>query len=329
MIFNRRNFLRKAGLFAATPLLINELASCTPASKSEEKKSDSTATAKLASEPSLKEFGIQLWTVKEDMAKDAKGVLKALADYGYNFIESFSHEGPKIFWDMKPKDFKAYIDSIGLNMYSAHCDPAYTFDAKKADEFKRLADDAASIGMKYLINPYMGNKAKTLDDFKKATEGLNRCGEIANKVGLKYGYHNHHYSFQKIGGEFPQDVMMQGTDANLVDFELDLYWVKAAGQDPIEWIKKYPNRFKLCHVKDIYSEEKIKDIQSKEKVNPDFPVNASCDVGTGAMEFSKILKVAADNGMQHYIVEQERFDNSTQMKSAQADAAYMKKLIFA
>lgn len=329
MYFNRRNFLRKAGLFTAAPLLINELASCTPSSKSEEKKSDSTATAKLASEPSLKEFGIQLWTVKEDMAKDAKGTLKALADYGYKFVESFSHSGPKIFWDMSPKDFKAYLDSIGLTIYSAHCDPAYTFDVKKTDEFKRLADDAASIGMKYLINPYMGAIAKTIDDFKKATEGLNRCGEICSKVGLKYGYHNHHYSFIKIGEEFPQDVMMQGTDANLVDFELDIYWVKAAGQDPIEWLKKYPNRFKLCHVKDIYSEEKIKEIQSKEKVNPDFPYNASCDVGTGVLEFPKILKVAADNGMQHYIVEQERFDNSTQMKSAEADANYMKKLIFA
>ncbi len=329
MNFNRRNFLRKAGLMATAPLLLNELASCTPSSKSEEKKSDSTATARLASEPSLKEFGIQLWTVKEDMAKDAKGTLKALADYGYNHIEAFGFDGIKKMWGMTPKELKTYLDTIGLKIHSAHCNPAFTLDAKTTDEFKRLVDESAAIGMKYLINPYMEDKVKTLDDFKKSVEGMNRCGEIAKKAGMKYGYHNHHVTFTKQSEEFPQDILMQGTSADLVDFEIDLYWAKAAGQDPIEWIKKYPNRFKLCHVKDIYSDEKIKDIQSKEKVNPDFPVNASCDLGTGVLEFSKILKAAADNGMEHFIVEQERFDNTTQMKSAQADAAYMKKLIFA
>ena len=329
MTINRRNFLRQASLLAATPLIINELASCSPAARTEEKKTDSTATMKIADKPSLKEFGIQLWSVRDDLAKDPKGVLKKLADDGYKFVESFQHDKLGIFWGMSPKHFKSYLDSINLTIHSCHCDPTFALDKKKADKLKKLADDAAGIGMKYLINPYMGNVLKKLDDFKKAAEGFNRCGEICQKAGLQYGYHNHHYAFQKVEGQFPEDIFLAGTDADKVAFEMDLYWVTMAGQDPIAWLKKYPNRFRLVHVKDSYSAEKIAEINKKEKVNPDFPFNSSCDLGTGVIDFPKILNVAKENGTQYFIVEQERWDNSTPIKSAEVDANYMKKLVFA
>ena len=329
MKVNRREFLRNTSLAVATPLLINKLAACTSSSTSDENKADSTVTASTTSSPSISEYGIQLWTVKEDIAKDTKGTLKTLADYGYKFIESFSHKGPEFFCGMKPKELKTYLDSVGLTMYSSHCDPIYTFDLKREDEFKKLADDAASISMTHLFNPYMGDKIKALDDAKKATEGLNRCGEICRKAGLKYGYHNHHYAFEKIDGQYPEDIFLTESNPDLVDFEMDIYWLVATGQDPIAWLKKYPNRFRYCHVKDIYPEAKVKEIMTTEKIDPQFPYNASCNLGTGRIDFATILKVAAENGTQHFVVEQERFDAGTKLQAAKADADYMNKLVLA
>src|SRR5262249_34488877 len=159
----------------------------------------------------------------QDMAKDPKVVLRQLAGDGYKQIESFS-SGPErdIFWGMTAHDFKNYCDSIGLSIVSAHCESDYTLNPELTDEFRQLVDDVAGIGMKYLLNPYM-IQLKTVDEFKRAAEGFNKQGEICKQAGLKFGYHNHNYSFRKIGDVFPQDIMMQSTDPSLVDFEMDIY----------------------------------------------------------------------------------------------------------
>ncbi len=329
MKVNRRNFLRQTGLIAATPLIASELWSCTPSSKTEEKSSDSTATSSIISEPSVKEFGLQLWTVKEDLAKDTKGVLKSLASYGYKQIESF--QGDKgVFWGMTAKDFKSYMDELGMTIVSTHCNPDYTMKKETEKEFGKLIDDAASIGMKYLINPFLGS-LKTADEWKKAAEGLNRQGEMAAKAGLKVGYHNHHFEFKKFAdGTCPEQILLEGTDPKLVNFELDLYWVVKAGEDPEAWFSKYKERFRLCHIKDLYKEDKMKELEAKEKPTDDFwPIGGSTIVGTGRIDFPKILSSAKANGMQYYIVEQERFDGTTPLKAVETDAEYMKKLVFA
>jgi sugar phosphate isomerase/epimerase len=329
MQINRRNFLRQTGLIAATPLIASELWSCTPSSKTEEKKADSTATSSIIAEPSVKDFGIQLWTVKEDMAKDPKGVLKSLASYGYKQIESFQGE-KGVFWGISAKDFKTLMDELGMNIVSTHCNPDFTMKKETEKEFKKLADDAASIGMKYLINPFLGT-LKTADEWKKAAEGLNRQGEICSKLGLKAGYHNHHFEFKKFAdGTSPEQILLDNTDPKLVDFELDLHWIVRSGENPDEWLKKYKNRFRLCHVKDFYKADKMKEIEAKEKqTDPFWPIGGSCDLGTGRIDFSKLLSTAKTNGVEYFIVEQERFDNTTPLKAAEADAAYMKKLVFA
>jgi sugar phosphate isomerase/epimerase len=108
---------------------------------------------------------------------------------------------------------------------------------------------------------------------------------------------------------------MTNSDPSLVDFEMDIYWVVTAGGDPEAWFKKYPNRFSLCHVKD-----RTKGADPKDE-------DASCDLGNGSIDFSKVLNIAAANGMKHYIMEQEKYTNSTPLKSAEAGAAYLKKLL--
>jgi sugar phosphate isomerase/epimerase len=105
---------------------------------------------------------------------------------------------------------------------------------------------------------------------------------------------------------------MENTDPSLVDFEMDIYWVVTAKNDPIEWLKKYSHRFRLCHIKD----------RTKGATERD----ASCDLGEGSIDYSKILKVAKDNGIEYYIVEQERYDNTTPLKAMAVDATYLKNL---
>jgi sugar phosphate isomerase/epimerase len=266
--------------------------------------SKSGLTSLTSEEKKLKDFGIQLWSVRDDLAKDPKGVLSQLASYGYKQIESF--EGSKgMFWGMTNKEFKAHMDAIGSKIISSHCDITKDFEKKAAE--------ASEIGMKYLICPWKGPQ-KDIDAFKKFADEFNQKGEICKKNGIRFAYHNHDYSFVNMNGEMGQDVMMKNTNPNLVDFELDMYWVVAGGQDIEAWLNKYPKRFRLCHVKD-----RKKGATATEK-------DASVVVGTGSIDYPKILKTAKKQGMEYYIVEQEKWEGTTPMQAAQADAAYMKNL---
>lgn len=245
-------------------------------------------------------FGLQLYTLRDVLPADPKGVLKQVASFGYKQIESF--EGAKgIFWGMSNVEFKKYMDDLGMKIVSSHT------DINK--DFERKAAEAAAIGMNYLICPYLGPQ-KSLDDFKKAADTFNQKGEICKKNGLRFAYHNHDYGFVPLEGQFPQDVLMQNTDKNLVDFEMDIYWVVTAGQDPIAWFNKYPGRFTLSHIKDREKNATQKD--------------ASVILGQGSIDFHKILKAGQEKGLAYFIVEQERYVGTTPLDAAKADAAYLK-----
>ena len=250
----------------------------------------------------LKAFGLQLWTLRDDLPKDPKGVLKQVASFGYKQIESF--EGPKgMFWGMTHKEFKSYMDELGMKMIASHC----AIDK----DFEKKAAEAAEIGMKYLICPWKGPQ-KDIDAFKKFADEFNQKGGVCKKNGIRFAYHNHDYSFAVLDGQMGQDVMMKNTDPSLVDFEMDMYWVATAGQDIEAWLKKYPNRFRLCHVKDRTKNTNEKD--------------ASCVLGQGSINYPKILKTARKSGVEYFIVEQEKYEGITPLKAVEADAYYMKGL---
>lgn len=253
----------------------------------------------FAASKKLNAFGLQLWTVKEDMARDAKDTLKKVASYGYKQIESFEGKSG-MFWGMSNKDFSKYLDGLGTRIISSHCNISTDFEKKAAE--------AAEIGMKYLICPYKGPQ-KSIDQFKKFADEFNKAGEICKKNGIRFAYHNHDYSFKPVDGQLPQEVMMNNTDKDLVDFEMDIYWVVAAGESPEAWFKKHPNRFRLCHVKDY-----AKTANGHESVQ----------LGKGTIDFHSILKAGTANGLRNYIVEQEAFTGSNPLDSAAADAKYMK-----
>jgi sugar phosphate isomerase/epimerase len=290
MTNNRRDFLKKGSNMAiaialaplAGKLMMNEI-------DVEERKK-------------LKTFGLQLYSLRDILPKDPKGVLKQVASFGYKQIEGY--EGPKgMFWGMSNTDFKKYMDDLGMNFISSHCETAKDFEKKAAD--------AGAIGMKYLMFPWEGPN-KTIDDYKKYAEDFNKKGEICKKNGLRFAFHNHDFSFKAINGVFPQDILMQNTDPSLVDFEMDMYWVVTPGQDPVAWLKKYPNRFPLVHVKD--------------RTKGATATADSCTLGEGSINYPSILKETRKQGVQYYIVEQEKYENTTPIDSAKADAEYMRKI---
>jgi len=297
---NRRSFLQVAGTFTAGSILFPQLACNSNTSTAKDVVSAVVKTPKAG----IDKFGIQLWSLKDDMYKDPKGVLKQVADLGYQQIESFDGE-QGMFWDMGHLGFKKYMDELGLNVVASHCDINTDFETKAAQ--------AAEIGMEYLVCPWIGPQT-SMENWKKVTDQFNACGAICKKNGIKFAYHNHAYSFRAFSGMIPHDFIMDHTDPELVEHEMDIYWVVTGGADPIEFLQKYPNRFRLCHIKD-----RMKDAGDEEQ--------ASCSLGKGSINFSKILKVAKENGMKYFFVEQERYDGTTPLKSLADNAAYMKGLV--
>ncbi len=288
---NRRDFVRQGGMMLTGLALGSSL--------------KSVAGSLASTKKPLAKFGLQLYTLRDDLPGDPKGILKQVAAMGYKQVESFEGKDG-MFWGMGNKGFKKYLDQLGLTIVSSHCDVNPASLDKKAAE-------AAEIGMKYLISPWIGPQ-KTIDDYKIRADEFNKAGEICRKHGIRFAYHNHGYTFVKQDGQYPIDVLLAASDPKLVDFEMDIYWVATAGADPEVWLKKYPNRFRLCHVKD-----RMKGADPKDE-------DASVDVGKGSLDWSKILGTASAQGMQYYIVEQEKYEGSSPIKSATVDAQYLKKL---
>ena len=247
------------------------------------------------------QLGIQLWTVKEALYKDTIGVLTHLSKCGYQQVEGF--EGAKgIFWGMKNTEFKKVMDDLGMNFVATHCE--------NTKDFERKAAAAAEIGMKYLICPHKGAQ-KSIDNFKRFSDEFNACGEITKKNGLRFAYHNHDYSFKAMNGILPQDLMMDATNPDTVDFEMDIYWTVAAGADPIAYMKKFPNRFKLVHVKDL----------AKTATGIE-----SCIIGKGAIDYKSLLPQVTAQGIEYFIAEQEAYTGTNELDCAKDDAAYLKTL---
>ena len=257
----------------------------------------------MAMAANSKPFGIQLWTVKQALYKDTMGVFKQLAAAGYKKVEGF--EGDMgLFWGMKHTEFKKVMDDLGMNFVSSHCENTM--------DFERKAAQAGEIGMKYLICPHKGAQP-SIDNYKKFADEFNNCGEIAKKNGLRFAYHNHDYSFIPMNGVVPQDVMMKNTDPKIVDFEMDLYWTRVAGIDPLAYMDKNPNRFKLVHVKDLVKTNTPKG-------------HESCVIGKGTIDYKTLLPQVAKRGVQHMILEQEDYTGTNEVDAAKVDAAYVKTL---
>jgi sugar phosphate isomerase/epimerase len=287
---NRRKFLKAASCIAGATLL----------------GSNTSWAAFLTEEPTAKKFGIQLYTLRDVINGREKETITALAKMGYTQIESY--EGPHgMFWNMKPLEFKQFTADLGIELISSHCEIFNDFDQK--------VEQAAAVNMKYLICPWVGPQ-KSIDDYKRIAALFNEKAKQCAAQGIKFAYHNHDYSFKKINGVFPQDILMQETDPKLVCFEMDMYWVVAADENPLEWLKKYPGRFELSHIKD----------RSNSPINKEN--YESVDLGTGSIDFKQLIPQAKKFGLQYLFMEQEYYLGGSPIKAAEAGAAYLKKIKF-
>lgn len=286
---NRRDFLKQAGLFSAGTLALS-----------------SSLTDAFGG--TIRNFGLQLYSVRDVLPKDPKGIMTQLAKMGYKQFESY--QGDQGFlWGMEPAAMKSFLNGLGVKMVSTHFD--FGGAAKDADKLQRYIDMANGAGLSYMLCPYIGPQ-KTWDDWKRVADSFNRVGEAVRNGGLKFGYHNHDYSFRPMpDGRLPQDYLLTNTDPMNVMFELDLCWIEAAGQSAVDHLKQHGKRYELCHIKDYKKEADGKVVQQ--------------NLGKGVVNYKAILKQAQKSGMKHFLVEQEEYPQSP-MASMQVDADYMKVL---
>lgn len=164
----------------------------------------------------LSSIGVQLYTVRAEMAKDFEGSLEKIAAIGYKEVEFAGY------YDKSPKDILAVLDRYGLAAPAAH--------ASLADiqtKLDQTIDTAKAVGHRFLICPYLLDKERgTLDDYKRHAETFNRAGEACRKAGIQFGYHNHDFEFEAKDGKLPYDLLLEETDKDLVKMELDLYWIR-------------------------------------------------------------------------------------------------------
>jgi len=202
-----------------------------------------------------KHMGIQLYSVK-GFESDIPGSLKALADDGYSVIEIANYDANTgLVAGYKPAEFAALAKKYGMEVISSHA--RAKFDVK--DEAGTLAawgkvfDDHKLMGCKYVVLP-MNIWAGTVEGLKAECDLMNKIGDEANKRGIKFGYHNHNIEFATLAntGGLYEDFLIANTNPDKVFFEMDVYWISVGGQDPVAYLKKYPTRFKLLHIKDEY-----------------------------------------------------------------------------
>lgn len=269
------------------------------------------ATAGILSMPSILQaakvpgaLGLQLYTLRDSIHKDPKGVLTKVASFGYKELETFSYQDGKIF-GMPFSAFGSFVKGLGMQVTSGH----YGIDQAKSNSWEEAVRNAKSIGQTYMVVPYLvESERKSIDDYKKICGHLNKAGEICNKHGIRFGYHNHAFEFDPLNGQIPFDVMLAELDPKTVGMEMDIYWVVRAGHDPIQYFEKYPGRFEQWHVKDM------------DKNNKD----RNADVGTGAIDYKPIFAKAKKSGMKHWYIEQESYPGEP-MDSVAASAKFLNK----
>jgi sugar phosphate isomerase/epimerase len=202
-----------------------------------------------------KHLGIATYSVK-GLESDIEGSFKSLADAGYVVMEISNYNaGTGMVAGYKPADYAALAEKYGLDILSSHA--RAKFDVKDVDAtltaWGKVFDDHKAMGCKYVIFP-MFTWAQTTDEVKAQCDLMNKIGAEANKRGIKFGYHNHNFEFATIAGtdKIYEDFLIANTDPDKVFFQMDVYWITVSGQDPVAYLKKYPDRFKVLHIKDEY-----------------------------------------------------------------------------
>mgnify|MGYP001164730210 CR=1 FL=1 len=229
--------------------------------------------------------GLQLYTLRDMMAKSVSETLNLVAGVGFNEVEFAGYFGHKA------SDISDMLKKAGLTAPSVHV-PLDDLRHK----LSQVISDAKTIGHHYIVLPWLPaeQRGSHINDYKKLAAEMTGFAKEIKAAGLQMAYHNHDFELQPVTGGLPYDVLLGDTDPDLVKMELDLYWTVKAGLDPIKLFEQHPGRFAMWHVKDMAKDSSI------------------TDVGTGTIDFKAIFAKAALAGVKHKFVEHDDSHNRIQ-----------------
>jgi sugar phosphate isomerase/epimerase len=249
----------------------------------------------------LDRIGIELYTVRRELARDLQGTLARVAAIGFREVE-FSGYPPET-----PQALRKLLDQLRLTAPASHI-PWQSLTA----DWERTLEQAAIIGQRYVVVASIPeNRRGNADDWKRIATSFNRAGETALKHGMRFCYHNHDFEFLPLDGIVPYDLLLAETDPGLVGLELDLYWLTKAGKDPLDYFARWPGRFPVVHVKDMDAT----------------PRRFFADVGKGTIDFRRVFRRASQAGIEHYFYEQDETPGDV-FASAKASYDYLRALTF-
>lgn len=223
---------------------------------------------------------LQLYTVRDLTGKDFAGTIKKVAEIGYDAVE-FAGYG-----NLSAKEVKKLLDDNGLKCAGAHV--GYEDMAKNLPS---LIEFHKTIGNTFITCPGMPKEFREsgADGFKDFGAKMNEIGVQAKKSEINVCYHNHNFEFEKAGGKYLIEYLLESSDPSALNMELDVYWAQYAGADPVAFINKYPARCRLLHMKDMENDEK----------------KSFAPVGAGIMDMKSIIKAGREAKVDRYIVEQD------------------------
>ena len=300
---NRRTFLKQASVGIAAACATPSLFSC---------------SSPQTNQAAIREIGLQLYTLRDQLADNVAATLARVAEIGYDHVETFGPEitgpGKAIFWGLDIAELSALLRNNELKTHSGHYDLSAFLTPGDGNEeaLKTYIDTAAELGQRYLIAPIPPLPLidwLTADDYRFMADQLNKGGRLAAEAGLKIGYHNHFWEFRTLtDGSKGLDILIENTDKDLVAFELDLFWSEKSGTDSAAYFEKHPGRFPLWHIKDMdKSNMTIVTGPDYDRV-PVMEITADityAEVGTGSIDFKKIMAEKKTAGLQHVFVEQD------------------------
>jgi sugar phosphate isomerase/epimerase len=289
----RRSFIKKSGVFTAGTLM-------------------AAPGFSFTNSPKYK-MGLQLFTIRDAMAKDPIATLKIVAALGYQDLETYGYDVEKdMYYGYPSADFKKILEDVQLTATSGHYGFSDHFQDTD-DALKTYVDQcikgAKALDKKYITWPWLAPEYRTLEQFKILADKLNRIGEQVTSAGLGFAYHNHDFEFIEEDGEIGYDILLRNTDPNLVKLQMDMYWVAhASKKSPKQWIKENPGRYVMWHIKDM------------DKVTRDYT-----EMGNGSIDYVAILSDIDMKDLDYYYIEQGGNFTVNSMQSIADSAAYFKK----
>jgi sugar phosphate isomerase/epimerase len=267
----------------------------------------------------IQRVGIQLYSVRDAMKADPLSTLKKIADMGYTRVEHANYIDRK-FYGYTAQEFRKILDDLKLQMPSGHTvmTPQHWDESKNdfTDVWKYTVEDAAVMGQKFVISPWLDERVRTdKDALKRSMDMFNKSGELCKKSNMKFGYHNHDFEFTTMVGDMRLfDYILQNTDPNLVAQQIDIGNMYGRENSAISLIEKYPGRFELMHVKD--------EVKSARTEGTGYE---STILGRGVLPVKEVLKAAKKAGTVHLIIEQESYQGIDPIECVKIDLQTMRK----